>query len=92
MFDIQHYQGSAAVIAVSDIQNIPDQGHLSFNITDTNGCIAETFTIDIVEFLCLAISRPLLQLQPVQTSFNLELSEVSVDNGLDAADLVLTWE
>ena len=95
VFDIQLVQGgSAAVIAVSDIQNIPDQGHLSFNITDTNGCTAqETFTIDIVE---LPVFGDLTAVTPIAacsgTSFNLELSEVSVDNGLDAADLVLTWE
>ena len=95
VFDIQLVQGgSAAVIAVSDIQNIPDQGHISFNITDTNGCTAqETFTIDIVE---LPVFGDLTAVTPIAacsgTSFNLELSEVSVDNGLDAADLVLTWE
>ena len=93
VFDIQLVQGgSAAVIAVSDIQNIPTKV-ISPSTSQTPTVTAqETFTIDIVELPVFGDLTAVTQLQLLGTSFNLGLSEVSVDNGLDAADLVLTWE
>jgi len=94
VFDIQLVQnGSIATIGVADVQSIPDEGNLQFNITDDKGCTAqETFTITIIE---LPEFGELTSVTPAAacsgTTFEIELDEVTVDDGLDPADLEYVW-
>ena len=94
VFDIQLVQnGSIATIGWPMSKTFLTKATLQFNITDTKGCTAqETFAITIIE---LPEFGELTSVTPTAacsgTSFEIELDEVTVDDGLDPADLEYVW-
>lgn len=94
VFDIQLVQnGSTAIISVANLADVPDEGNLQFNIEDINGCIAEeTFPITIIELPVIGELTSVVDPTICSGSeITIELSEVTVDDGLDVSDLQFDW-
>jgi len=93
-FDIELLEnGSVANVNVADMPIIPDAGNIHFNVTDTKGCSAqETFEIDIIELPVIDGLTPVTSTEACSgTAFEFEIETVSVDDGLDEADVTFAW-
>lgn len=84
--------GQAATISVNTSESIPDVGTLSFTITDNQGC-QDDQPIDIIIYELPVIGDVTMTPMDIcsEDQVTMELTGVTVDDGLDINDLVYTW-
>lgn len=83
---------TAATLSVDAGGDIPAAGSVVFTITDGQGCFdSEAFPITILELPEIGSVTVTPEAACSGSAVNIELSEVTVDDGLDAEDLQFTW-
>ena len=92
-FDIANADGASTNISVLEDGSIPDEGSVLLTVTDQEGCmgVSPATTLTVVELPVLGDLTVLPEVACSGTVFDLTLSDITVDDGLNIEDVQYAW-